>query len=115
MSDNTTNADAEAVHEPVKRGPGRPPGGPGGPGRTPTEMPADQWAEVGRELVGLVKTKDDAARVLERAQDAVDHSVHAAHTAGASWAQIATALGVSRQSVYRRYVTGKTTAQETDR
>lgn len=102
----------ETPTEPTKRKRGRPPGGPGGPGRTPNEMPADQWAEVARDLAGLVKTRDDAARVLERAQAAVDHSVHAAHTAGASWAQIAGPLGVARQTVYRRYVTGKNTTNE---
>lgn len=102
---------SETPTEPAKRKRGRPPGGPGGPGRTPTEMPADQWAEVARDLASLVKTRDDAARVLEQAQAAVDHSVHAAHTAGASWAQIASALGVKRQSVYRRYVTGKPTQE----
>lgn len=114
----TNNETTEPTPEPTKRKRGRPPGGPGGPGRTPTEMPAEQWAPIARDLAGLVKARDDAARVLERAQAAVDHSVHAAHTAGASWAQIASPLGVSRQSVYRRYVTGKntdTTTEETNR
>lgn len=110
MTDNTdtnTSAEAEPAAEPGKRKRGRPPGGPGGPGRTAQELPPDQWAPLARELAEMTSERDGHQARADRVQEAIDHSAYAAHTAGASWAQIAAALGVTRQSVYRRYVTGK--------
>lgn len=102
----------ETPTEPTKRKRGRPPGGPGGPGRTPVKLPDDQWAPIARELEEMTGKRDGLQDSLNKAQEAIDHSVYAAHTAGASWVQIASALGMSRQSVYRRYVTGKNTTNE---
>ena len=53
-------------------------------------------AEAGALLDGLVANRLEVEQLLRERR----LMIHEAHSAGATWAQIAQALGVSRQAVY---------------
>lgn len=77
-------------------------------GRPPVEMPTDEWVEAQGGLAYFVAERDQKHAEADQAQSQLDRAVFTTRQAGASWAQIAEALGVTRQTVYKRYVTGKT-------
>lgn len=55
--------------------------------------------------------RDGARTTVEEAEQAVETAVHEARRAGHSWAEVALALGVKRQSAHKRYVHLDQTAQ----
>lgn len=76
-------------------------------GRPPAEMPTDEWVEAQGGLAYFLAERDRKQAEADEAQSRLDRAVITTRQAGASWAQIAEALGVARQTVYKRYVTGK--------
>ena len=52
-----------------------------------------------------------AERLRARADELLDHFVHAARQGGSSWAEIGSVLGVTRQAAQQRFATVSTTAE----
>lgn len=84
------------------------------PAKTPptgvkaTPLPPDQWTPI-RESITAKRDKRNKIRDdLNDAQGDLDHDVERALDAGATPTQIAVALEISTQSVYKRYVTSRT-------
>ncbi len=61
--------------------------------------PSPQLASLGHASVA----RDQARTAVDLADRAVEEAVTAARRAGHSWAEIAVALGVKRQSAHKRY------------
>ncbi len=62
----------------------------------------DEWLRHIKPHVRVAAVRDAAADV-DRAQDTLDDAVHAARFAGASWADIGAAAGMTKQSAHERW------------
>lgn len=59
------------------------------------------------ELRALAATRERARRAFQDVEDAIDEAARRERTGGASWVEIGSALGTSRQAARQRFGTGE--------